>query len=77
MALAGRGRTREALEQLRTGQRLFGDDRGEQARVEALIGVLRSRAPDSLRAVFTADSLKAVAARAARDSAATQGPRKR
>ena len=77
MALAGRGRMREALQQLRTGQSYFESDPGEQAHIESLVRVLRARAPDSLRAVFRADSLQAAAARAARDSITARNRRKR
>jgi tetratricopeptide (TPR) repeat protein len=76
MALAGRGRTREALEHLRTGQSLF-DDATERAQVEGLIGALRAKAPDSLRALFAEDSVRAAKSQAVRDSLATRHARSR
>ncbi len=57
MALAGRGRHREALARLREAQKSFGPDAGEVERVEKMIAVLRAGAPDSLRALFQADSI--------------------
>jgi tetratricopeptide (TPR) repeat protein len=57
MALAGQGRAGEALASLRQAQQLFAGNIPELARVESLIAALRHSAPDSLRAMFHADSL--------------------
>jgi hypothetical protein len=57
MALAGHGQQREAVRYLREAQALFGTDATEVRRAEDLIAVLRSVAPDSLRALFQADSV--------------------
>jgi Flp pilus assembly protein TadD len=66
MALAGRGRLRDALTQFRKGQRAFGGDHAEVQRAEDLIAALRKAAPDSLRALFAEDSLRAARERAER-----------
>jgi Flp pilus assembly protein TadD len=57
MALAGQGRSGEALASLRQAQQLFAGNTAELGRVESLIAALRHSAPDSLRAMFHADSL--------------------
>jgi len=57
MALAGQGRSGEALGALRQAQQIFSGNPAEQARVESLIAALRRSAPDSLQALFRADSL--------------------
>jgi tetratricopeptide (TPR) repeat protein len=61
MALAASGRLREALAALRTSHQL-GGNAAERDRAEALIAALRHEAPDSLRALFDADSAAAVRA---------------
>ena len=68
MALAGQGRSGEALVLLRQAQQAFAGDAAELARVESMITMLRRAAPDSLRALFRADSVAHpnVAAHAAR-----------
>ena len=76
MALAGHGRWRDALQHLRAGQELFDGDPAEQRRVDALVAVMRAKAPDSLRALFLADSVAAVARQAQRDSAMAHGKHK-
>ena len=77
MALAGRGRVREALHHLRMAQDLFGDEGQERVRIDAMIAALRARAPDSLRTLFEADSVQARAKQAARDSLSARGRRAR
>src|SRR5207244_12560686 len=57
MSLAGHGEHRKALEQLRAADSLFADDPRERQRVADLIATMRRAAPDSLRAVFVADSV--------------------
>jgi len=76
MALAGHGRWQNALQHLRAGQELFDGDPAEQRRVDALVAVMRAKAPDSLRALFLADSVAAVARQAQRDSAMAHGKHK-
>ena len=68
MALAGQGRSGEALVLLRQAQQAVAGDAAELARVESMITMLRRVAPDSLRALFRADSVAhpSVAAHAAR-----------
>jgi tetratricopeptide (TPR) repeat protein len=56
MALQASGDTRTALTEMRTGEALFRDPTG-RGRAGALIASLRAEAPDSLRALFTADSV--------------------
>lgn len=51
------GQMRSSLEELRTAQRQYAVPQG-RARVEALVSQLRAAAPDSLRALFAADSVK-------------------
>jgi tetratricopeptide (TPR) repeat protein len=57
MTLAGQGRTREGLSHLRQADRLFKTNPPERERVRTLIASLRAAAPDSLRAMFQADSV--------------------
>jgi len=57
MTLAGQGRPREALDQLRRAESMYRDRPADAERVRALITRLRAGAPDSLRAVFAADSV--------------------
>ena len=76
MALAGRGRLREAVPHFRTAQDLFGGEAQEIQRVETMVAALRAHAPDSLRAFFHADSVQAVRRQASRDSAAAHAKRK-
>lgn len=57
MALAGQGRSGEALVALRQAQQAFSGDPTELARVEGMITMMRRSAPDSLRALFRADSV--------------------
>jgi tetratricopeptide (TPR) repeat protein len=59
MVLMGRGESRAALAELRRAEALFKKEPGEQERARRLIGALRASAPDSLRALFTADSVAA------------------
>ncbi len=56
LALAGQGRTREALRQYRKAEKLFWAHPTERGRVRKLIDDLRASAPDSLRGMFEADS---------------------
>lgn len=70
MALAGQGRSGEALAALRQAQQLYGGNPAELARVESLIAALRRTAPDSLRAMFHADSLAHPRSAARADSVA-------
>jgi tetratricopeptide (TPR) repeat protein len=62
MVLRGRGDTRGALAQLRRAEILFRGNADEQERVRKIIAALRASAPDSLRPLFTADSVAAAAA---------------
>lgn len=55
MSLEAYGSTREAVAELRTAESLFVAKRDKQ-RVQALIKSMRGAAPDSLRAMFAADS---------------------
>jgi hypothetical protein len=74
MALHGGGAERAALAELRRAERLFGA-KPSGAQVTALIRTMRARAPDSLRTVFTADSLTYEGPReVAADSATTTAP---
>jgi tetratricopeptide (TPR) repeat protein len=57
MALAGQGRTGEALIALRQAQQAFSGNPAELGRVEGMITMMRRAAPDSLRALFQADSV--------------------
>lgn len=57
VALEATGRTREALAALRAAEARFRTDAGRQ-RARQLIAALRAGAPDSLRPLFEADSLK-------------------
>src|SRR5262245_22272578 len=77
MALAGRGRLREAVPHFRTAQELFDGNAEEIQRVETMVAALRAHAPDSLHTFFHADSVQAARRQASRDSAAAQGKRKR
>jgi tetratricopeptide (TPR) repeat protein len=72
MALAGQGRAGESLVALRQAQQMFAGNPAELARVESMVTMLRRAAPDSLRALFRADSMAHPngAHAAARDSAA-------
>ena len=63
MVLRGRGDTRGALVALRRAETLSRDAPGERERVRRTITALRASAPDSLRAVFAADSVAAAAPR--------------
>jgi tetratricopeptide (TPR) repeat protein len=56
VALDAAGNQRGALEELRGAERLYADDEG-RARARQLIATLRAGAPDSLRAMFAADSV--------------------
>ena len=62
MVLRGRGDTRGALAALRRAETLYRDDPGERERVRQVIAGMRASAPDSLRAMFAADSVAAAAA---------------
>ncbi|MEK7331397.1 MAG: tetratricopeptide repeat protein [Candidatus Eisenbacteria bacterium] len=62
MVLRGRGDTRGALAELRRAEKLFRGNADEQERVRKIIAALRASAPDSLRALFAADSVAAAAA---------------
>lgn len=66
MALRGAVGAGASLQELRRAQALFAEP-GQRVRVGALIAAMRARAPDSLRALFAADSA-AHAAPAAADS---------
>ena len=59
LVLRGRGDTRGALAELRRAEMLFRGDAREQERVRRVIAAMRSSAPDSLRAMFAADSAAA------------------
>lgn len=59
MLLRGRGDTRGALVALRRAEVLFRDNPTERERVDRTIAALRASAPDSLHAVFVADSVAA------------------
>jgi hypothetical protein len=50
------GQMRVALEELRSAQALFREPNGK-AQVETLVRTMRAAAPDSLRALFAADSV--------------------
>jgi tetratricopeptide (TPR) repeat protein len=63
------GQMQVALEELRTAQALYREPHGK-AQVETMVGTLRAAAPDSLRALFAADSV----AHAHADSATTARP---
>ena len=76
MALAGRGRLREAVPHFRTAQELFDGQTDEIQRVERMVAALREHAPDSLRAFFHADSVQGARRQAARDSAAAHAKRR-
>ena len=56
IALQYRGDARAALAELRSAEKLF-PERGARAKVRDLIVALRAGAPDSLRAMFEADSV--------------------
>jgi hypothetical protein len=56
LAHGASGRTREALEEMRLGQTLYRSP-DERARIDSLVAALRAGAPDSLRALFAADSV--------------------
>jgi len=62
LVLRGRDDTRGALVELRRAETLFRGQPGEQERVRRIIAAMRSSAPDSLRAMFTADSVAATVA---------------
>jgi len=64
MTLAGQGRHREALAQLRRAEQKFRDRPADAERVRGLIRSLRASAPDSLRGVFAADSAAHAGSRA-------------
>ena len=57
MALAGRNRAGEALSMLRQAQQSFHGNAAELAHIEGIIATMRRAAPDSLRALFRADSI--------------------
>jgi tetratricopeptide (TPR) repeat protein len=59
MVLRGRGDTRGALEALRKAETLFLNHPGERERAAKTIAAMRASAPDSLRAMFAADSVAA------------------
>ena len=59
LVLRGRGDTRGALAALRSAEALFRDNPTEHERVVKTIAAMRASAPDSLRAVFAADSVAA------------------
>jgi tetratricopeptide (TPR) repeat protein len=67
LALDAAGQTRAALVELRIAEALFREPR-DRGRVAHVIRGMRADAPDSLRALFAADSLADVASRAAADS---------
>ena len=60
LLLRGNGDTRGALVALRTAEALFRDNPTERERVHKTIAAMRASAPDSLRALFAADSVAAV-----------------
>jgi tetratricopeptide (TPR) repeat protein len=62
VALDAAGQKRGALMALRRAESLYADDPG-RARAQKLVATLRAGAPDSLRALFAADSLEHEAAR--------------
>ena len=62
MGLAGSGRVREAVGQLRQAQKNFGASRTDVERAEKMVAALRGVAPDSLRAFFLSDSVARVQA---------------
>ena len=77
MGLAGCGRLREAVAQLRQAQKSFGSSRPDIERAEKMVSALRGVAPDSLRAFFAADSVarvRALARAAGAVRADTTGP---
>ena len=57
VALDASGDKRAALAELRRAEALSGDEAG-RARARQLVATLRAGAPDSLRALFAADSVK-------------------
>jgi Flp pilus assembly protein TadD len=59
MVLRGRGDIRGALAELRRAESLFRGSVSEQERVRKTIAAMRAGAPDSLRAMFVADSVSA------------------
>lgn len=56
LALASYGDTRESVAELRRAETLFGTPR-DRKRVRQLVASMRATAPDSLRAMFAADSV--------------------
>jgi hypothetical protein len=59
MLLRGHGDTRGALVALRRAEALFWDNPTERERVDRTIAAMRASAPDSLQALFAADSIAA------------------
>jgi len=59
LVLRGRGDTRGALAALRNAEAMFQDNPTERERVDRTIAAMRASAPDSLRALFAADSVAA------------------
>ena len=59
----GRGDTRGALAELRRAEKLFRGSVSEQERVRKTIAAMRASAPDSLRALFAADSAASASAK--------------
>ena len=57
MGLAGSGRLREAVAQLRQAQKDFGVSPPDVERAEKMVTALRGVAPDSLRSFFVSDSV--------------------
>jgi Flp pilus assembly protein TadD len=66
MVLRGRGDIRGALTELRRAEKLFRGSATEHERVRRTIAAMRAGAPDSLRAMFVADSVSAASAPASR-----------
>jgi len=66
MELRSRGDIRGALNELRRAEKLFRGSPREQAGVRQTIAAMRASAPDSLRAMFVADSVSAATARPSR-----------
>jgi tetratricopeptide (TPR) repeat protein len=56
IALQYRGQARAALAELRSAEKFFTEP-GARARVQEMIATMRAAAPDSLRAMFAADSV--------------------
>ncbi len=71
LALAATGDRRGALTEMRSAQSVE-PDAGKRGRIESLVASLRASAPDSLRALFAEDSVRAVRDEAQREAAARE-----